>query len=293
LAALFESFAQIALTLRLILNSANFIFVTYVNVAQSYLNAREGRRLCWKICLLNTAVWVAWQLPKLQQFMRHSFTHHPLSGLSYTLLTSVFSHKAFFHLLFNSFALASFGSAATVYLTHEQVHSASGLQESTPTWHFLAFFVSAGLFSGLVSHVAATRILFPRLVSQLTPPTTAAVTAAKALPKTARLLGRRPTMDILPSLGASGAIYAAVSLTALGFPNSDISLLFLPIFSIPIQWGVGALVMVDIVGIFRGWRMFDHYAHVGGAAFGAFYYAYGSAWWDSLRVRFSRTNVTS
>lgn len=43
--------------------------------------------------------------------------------------------------------------------------------------------------------------------------------------------------------------------------------------------------------------MFDHYAHVGGAAFGAFYYAYGSAWWDSLRVWFShpaqRTPITS
>lgn len=112
----------------------------------------------------------------------------------------------------------------------------------------------AGLFSGLVSHIAATRVLFPRLVSQLSPLTTAAVTAAKSVPKPTRLLGRRPAMDILPSLGASGAIYAAVSLTALGFPNSDISLLFLPVFSIPIQWGVGALVMVDIVGIFRGWR---------------------------------------
>ena len=36
----------------------------------------------------------------------------------------------------------SAGSAATVYLTQEQIHSASGLQESTPIWHFLAFFVS-------------------------------------------------------------------------------------------------------------------------------------------------------
>ncbi|KAG6374575.1 hypothetical protein JVT61DRAFT_3928 [Boletus reticuloceps] len=40
----------------------------------------------------------------------------------------------------------------------------------------------------------------------------------------------------LPSLGASGAIYAAVTLTA------------------QITTGVGALVLADIVGILRGWK---------------------------------------
>lgn len=30
--------------------------------------------------------------------------------------------------------------------------------------------------------------------------------------------------------------------------------------------------------------MFDHYAHLGGAAFGAFYYAYGPEIWDVFRT---------
>jgi rhomboid-like protein len=62
-------------------------------------------------------------------------------------------------------------------------------------------------------------------------------------------------MDILPSLGASGAIYAAVTMTALGFPDSEVSLLFLPMVAVPAQWGVGALVLLDITGILRGWRL--------------------------------------
>ena len=61
-------------------------------------------------------------------------------------------------------------------------------------------------------------------------------------------------MDILPSLGASGAIYAAVTMTALAFPDAHVSPLLLPSVEIPAQWGVGALVLMDIIGVLRGWR---------------------------------------
>ena len=40
---------------------------------------------------------------------------------------------------------------------------------------------------------------------------------------------------------------------------------------------------MDIMGILRGWRMFDHYAHLAGASFGVFYYYYGVEYWNSLR----------
>lgn len=58
---------------------------------------------------------------------------------------------------------------------------------------------------------------------------------------------------ILPSLGASGAIYAAVTLTALAFPDAQVQPIFVPI-SLPITTGVGALVVADIVGALRGWK---------------------------------------
>lgn len=158
------------------------------------------------------------------------------------------------------------------------------------TFNFCLTLPAAGLFSSVVSHVAATRILYPRLISQLSS-TSAAVTAtaAAAKPASSSLFKlAQPLKDILPSLGASGAIYAAVSLTALGFPDSEVSLIFLPGVLIPSQVAVGALVCVDMVGIFRGWRMFDHYAHVAGALFGAVYWKWGPQWWDWMRIRLGR-----
>jgi rhomboid-like protein len=161
-------------------------------------------------------------------------------------------------------ALESFGSAAYFYLMREQEKSDPKTLESTAAWHFLAFFVSAGLFSGLVSHAANAKILYPRVIAQLT-------AAARATPKTetwasAVAAASNPAAGaavkevtktiprILPSLGASGAIYATVTMTALAFPTSEVALFIPPSYPINIQTGVGCLVMLDVLGVLRGWR---------------------------------------
>ena len=105
---------------------------------------------------------------------------------------------------------------------------------------------SAGLFSSLVSHTVSARITFPRLVSR--------ITRAKAQSATTQSLQNSVREKILPSLGASGAIYSAVVVTALAYPHSEIALIFPPTPPIPIQWGVGTLVMLDCIGVIRGWR---------------------------------------
>jgi rhomboid-like protein len=112
----------------------------------------------------------------------------------------------------------------------------------------------AGLFSALVSHVVSARFKFPRLVAQLTrvsEPVTSSTASPNALAGVRRT---KRTYEILPSLGASGAIYAAATLTALAFPDAVVSLIFPPTWPIPIQWGIGGLVVVDVIGALRGWR---------------------------------------
>jgi len=74
-----------------------------------------------------------------------------------------------------------------------------------------------------------------------------------------------------------------VTMTALAYKDAEVSMFFLPI-AIPIQWGVGGMVALDAIGIIRGWRLFDHWAHLGGAAFGAIYWKYGPPIWNSLRA---------
>ncbi|KAI0729963.1 hypothetical protein C8Q72DRAFT_776948 [Fomitopsis betulina] len=260
----------------------------YANVAQSYLSATEGRRICYMIVAANGIVWAAWQVPRMQGFMMRSFTHHPLSGLSYTMLTSV--HSSFIHLLFNSMALLSFGSSAGAYLARQQQADPSNLRESTSQWHFLAFFASAGLFSSLVSHVATARFKYPQYIAQLasrsgsTSASSAAVTeGAAAARSTSAFAGAEALASIKPSLGASGAIYATVTLTAMAFPEAHVSLIFPPTPPIPIQYGVFGFMALDLLGVIRGWRIFDHYAHLGGAVFGLWYYQYGPRVWESFR----------
>lgn len=118
----------------------------------------------------------------------------------------------------------------------------------------------AGLFSGLVSHVVNAKFRYPRLVAQLATSSqtvqkadtwASAVAAASAAAST---VAKKKVPEILPSLGASGAIYAAVTMTALAFPDSQIALFIPPSYPINIQWGVGGLVALDMIGILRGWR---------------------------------------
>ena len=155
--------------------------------------------------------------------------------------------------------------------------------EASTSSHFLAFFVSgmehfsppqwsltlqpAGIFSSLVSHIASAKFIYPRYVAQLVSPANlprkteswaSAVSATVASSKDKAV--NQAAARILPSLGASGAIYSCVIITALAFPEAQVSLFIPPTYPIPIQWGVGGLVALDIMGILRGWRFVNLYS---------------------------------
>ncbi|KAJ7115928.1 hypothetical protein C8R44DRAFT_832752 [Mycena epipterygia] len=277
----------------------NRIMRLWANVAQSYLNVSEGKRLCWKICLLNIGVWLAWRSKRLQPFMLRNFVHDPLSGRSITMLTSMFNSRIALVLALNLFFLDGFGSSASFHLLQRQERMPDGQLESTARFHFLAFFVAAGLFAALTSHIIHLKILYPRLISRLSLPSslpaTNSETWASALrtptPPKSRLrsffqffTSTHPKTQLTPRVGGTGALYALMTLTALGFPNAEIALFYPPNYSVPVQWGVTGFLLLDVLGIFRGWKFFDHFAHLGGAAFGAVYYVYGPRFWNWLRV---------
>jgi hypothetical protein len=71
-----------------------FILRSYARLGDYWLNASDGERVALGLVALNTIVFLAWQipLPAVRFFMVKHFMHHPLSGRSYTLLTSTFSH---------------------------------------------------------------------------------------------------------------------------------------------------------------------------------------------------------
>ena len=75
----------------------------------------------------------------------------------------------------------------------------------------------------------------------------------------------------VPSLGASGAILGMASITAFSYPDLKFSVILLPFTAMPALWMLGGIAAMDTAGIVLGWRMFDHAAHLGGTAFGAYF----------------------
>lgn len=239
----------------------DFLLRTYVSASRAYLALPEYQQAVIPILAVEVGVLGAWLLaPGLGTtvWMLRYFTHRPASGRVLTLFTSVLSHRSLAHFALNNLALWSVGSGALLALP------STGMPEASSLPHFLAFFATAGMCASLASHLAiATRWRLART-------------------RLDKMLLRRRA-----SLGASGAIYAAFALSACVMPQVHVSLLFLPMLAVPIQWGFGGyvsctyrrLVLLDLVGAVRGWQVFDHVAHLGGAAFGVGYYVVGASLW--------------
>ncbi|KAI9506074.1 hypothetical protein BX070DRAFT_182208, partial [Coemansia spiralis] len=179
---------------------------------------------------VNTLVFGMWQIPRLLPFMARCFLHDPRTGLSYTMLTSTFSHREIWHFLFNNIALVSFGTGVANAIGAEQ---------------FSAFYLSAGVFSSLASHLLAPL---------------------------------RPAL-ILPSLGASGAVYSVIGATMLLFPHTKIALIFLPFIPFTLTQAFPVLMAYDFAGAVLGWQTFNHIAHFAGGLYGLAYTQWGLELW--------------
>ncbi|KAF2838549.1 hypothetical protein M501DRAFT_934594 [Patellaria atrata CBS 101060] len=235
----------------------------YATVKTKWLNTSDGQRAAVLVTGLNLTVFVAWQVPKagVSLWLAKTFLHHPLSGRSYTLLTSAFSHNAFWHVALNMIALQGFIRATSDYLATKQSTNPVWRADNpdrhiradpNPIYRTLAFYVTAATVSSLGSHLANALTLMRKASG----PTFAAARAS-----------------LRPSLGASGAVYALATLTALSFPETSVNLFL--VVPIPITIGMSGIVALDVAGVLLRWKMFDHFAHLGGAAFGAAYF-YGA-----------------
>ncbi|EIM86435.1 uncharacterized protein STEHIDRAFT_97071 [Stereum hirsutum FP-91666 SS1] len=274
-----------------------FVVHCYAAIGENYINSSEGRRLAWGVGAASFGIWLAWQVPRFNPWLMRNFAHSPLSGRTYTLMTSVISHRGFLHWFFNITALSGFGSATSNWMRREQSHAPSGMQEATTSNHFFAFLVTAGLFSSLCSHIYSARFKFSRIISQLSRPPPS-ITPSTSRPSLLRRLfssspppSTPPASDaskiadaLRPSLGISGAVWSCVMITGLAFPDAQVRMFFdgAPPFSI--KWAIYGGLGFDILGLIYGWRRFDHVAHLGGALFGALYFRYGIEFWDWLRA---------
>ncbi|KAI0048711.1 hypothetical protein FA95DRAFT_1005108 [Auriscalpium vulgare] len=84
--------------------------------------------------------------------------------------------------------------------------------------------------------------------------------------------------------GATGVSYALWTLTALSPYDTEYKF-FGGIGATPAvaHWGLGCALLYSALGAALGWRRFDYWARLSGAAFGALYYRYGMQLWDAGR----------
>jgi membrane associated rhomboid family serine protease len=174
--------------------------------------------------------------------------HYPKNDLFgvWQLVTHMFMHGSFSHILFNMFGLWMFGSP---------------LAQMWGKNKFLFFYLSCGLGAAalqlLVYHVQIQDWL-DSMVAQ-----------GVALDQAYTYLEQGQTLFNVTMVGASGALYGVLVAFAFMFPNAELMMLFLPI-PIKAKFFVPLVLLLDLFFGFSSYSMgpIAHFAHVGGALTG-------------------------
>ncbi|XP_055639803.1 presenilins-associated rhomboid-like protein, mitochondrial [Toxorhynchites rutilus septentrionalis] len=141
-----------------------------------------------------------------------------------------------------------FHIAANMYVLHSFSHAAVA---TLGREQFLGLYLSAGVIASFASHLFKTVMAQPGL-----------------------------------SLGASGAIMAILAYVCTVYPDTQLSIVFLPMFTFSAGAAIKVIMGIDLAGVVLGWKIFDHAAHLGGAVFGMFWAYYGSQRIWPLREHF-------
>jgi membrane associated rhomboid family serine protease len=200
--------------------------------------------------------------------------HHVLSPefRPYQLVTHMFMHGGFMHLLFNMFALWMFGRV---------LESVWG-----PKRFFIYYFVTglgAAVFYSFVNYIEFiyfTSKMLPETVQMVM--TQGADILAQGKNFSEPLAGKLNLLLNTPTVGASGAVFGILLGFGMLFPNTELMLLFPPI---PIKAkyfvaGYGAIELFS--GIANTGSNIAHFAHLGGMLFGFIMIKY----WNSRTKNF-------
>ena len=157
----------------------------------------------------------------------------------YQFVTYMFMHANFGHLFFNMFALWMFGNT---------------LENLWGSKRFLLFYMVCGIGAGLCQELVQY-IQYATSLAQYS---------------TVNMGGSIVTMDaylnMLTTVGASGAIYGLLLAFGMTFPNSMIYLYFL--FPIKAKWFVIGYAVIEVLSGFFSNGNIAHFAHLGGMLFG-------------------------
>lgn len=157
----------------------------------------------------------------------------------YQLVTYMFMHANFGHLFFNMFALWMFGNT---------------LENIWGSKRFLLFYMVCGIGAGLCQEV----VQYIQYATTLADYTTVN-TGSQIIPMSQYL-------NLMTTVGASGAIYGLLLAFGMLFPNSMIYLYFF--IPIKAKWFVIGYAVIELITGLTGIDNVAHFAHLGGMLFG-------------------------
>ncbi|EMD40250.1 hypothetical protein CERSUDRAFT_112444 [Gelatoporia subvermispora B] len=269
--------------------TAHQLLIAYYQLAQPLVETSEGRRTCWTIGAASAAMLLLWKIPPIRPFLSRHFAHDPLSGKSYTMLTSLLSYKSFLHFALTSMTLTSFGAMTAFHFQEQLIRYPHDFPvEATIKWKLLAFLISAGLFSTAYAHFAALRHQYPRLLSRLTSSAVLERNASALMKAGVKPVKTAGPTSLKPLMGMSGAACAALTYSILAFP--DVNFDVFGLFQINPMWIFHAVMAPTLVGVtFAMWTSYwplyvNHFVHLGGACFGAIWLEYGDTAWIYARI---------
>jgi membrane associated rhomboid family serine protease len=154
------------------------------------------------------------------------------------IITHMFCHGGWSHLLFNGIALFSFGTVLELRLG---------------TKKFLSLFFISGLGAILIHYISVAVMVY-MTTGTIMPYHDGLITGAN---------------QYTPALGASGALYGILIGFVFFYPNERLVFLFIP-YPVKAKILIPILLAIDVIGGFGqfSWDPIAHFAHVGGALTG-------------------------
>lgn len=214
------------------------------------------------IIIINTIIWMAMFLsPTINGNMMNYCALHYQEAPGFNpaqLITYMFMHGGFFHLIFNMFTLYMLGSSVEYTLGSRR---------------FLLFYMVCGIGAGLIQEAVWALTLPDIITNEL------AILNKTTSDHISALIATDPSimtsnMNFFTTVGASGSIYGVLLAFAMLYPNRPLYFMFLPV-PIKAKWMMliwGGLEL--LLGLSEARDGIAHFAHLGGMIFGFMMIAY-------------------
>ncbi|KAI0316523.1 hypothetical protein OF83DRAFT_1172812 [Amylostereum chailletii] len=263
------------------------IGVIYANHVPSFLGAISDAQLAsLKVCGVGAALWVVWKIPipHLTRWLSRRLAYDRMDPAWKRVGAWVSPLRSFVHLSANCVAIALLGELSCKWMEKRRAaveKEPGGRSEASQRYQLYAFILTAGYVSTVLSAAYFRAVGFRQILRDLTTPRPPSRIAAFLSPRPENPMRAPPSV----SFGATGIVYALAAHVALAVEEDEEGTWahkFFPGWPGTMPVALSGALAFDVAGLVLGWRRFDHAAHIGGALFGAVYYARGFETWDAL-----------